>query len=299
MWLMSPSVYQISTQTPISVLSGGTGTADIPTNGQLLIGNGTNYTVNNLDHGDGISVTNGSGTISIANTGVLSFSADSTGLTPTTPTTGNVVLGGILNAPHGGTGFGSYAVGDTLYASATNAFSKFSKPSATAIYTMTNGGVPTWKIPRYGGFFDLTNQTAAAATATPITFNSTYVSSGVTLGSPTSRVIIDTAGLYNIQFSIQFANTNAATDNCVVWFKVNGTNVANTASWVSVPGKHAGGDGQALMSLNIFYEFNANDYFQLYWQNTDGHAFLETIGGTATYPSSPCIILTVSDNIKA
>jgi hypothetical protein len=57
MWLMSPNVYQLSTQTPISVLSGGTGTADIPTNGQLLIGNGTNYNVNNLGTGDGISVT--------------------------------------------------------------------------------------------------------------------------------------------------------------------------------------------------------------------------------------------------
>ena len=296
---MSPSVYQISTQTPISVLSGGTGTSDIPTNGQLLIGNGTNYTVNNLDHGDGISVTNGSGTISIANTGVLSFSADSTGLTPTTPTTGNVVLGGILNAPHGGTGFGSYAVGDTLYASTTNALSKFSKPSATAIYTMTNGGVPTWKIPRYGGFYDTTNQTASAGVATAITYNSTYVSSGVTLGTPTSRIVFDTTGLYNIQFSIQFLNTDAAADNVVVWVKYNGGNLPNTASWITVPGKHAGDNGQALMSLNLFLDMVANDYIELYWQNTLGHASLETIASGTNYPASPSVILTVSDNIKA
>lgn len=299
MWLMSPSVYQLNTQTPISVLSGGTGTADIPTNGQLLIGNGTNYNVNNLGTGAGISVTNGAGTISIANTGVLSFSASTTGLTPATPTTGNVVLGGILNAPSGGTGYGVYAVGDTLYASATNALSKFSKPSATSFYTMTNSGVPTWKTPAYGGFYDTTNQTSAAGTATAITFNSTYVNDGITIGTPTSRIVVGTAGLYNIQFSIQFNNANAADDNTVVWVKFNGANTPNTASWISVPGKHAGGDGQALMALNIFLPFAANDYFELYWQNTNGTAAIQTIAASGNYPASPSVILTVSDNIKA
>lgn len=299
MWLMSPSVYQLNTQTPIDVTSGGTGTSQIPTNGQLLIGNGTGYKVNNLGTGAGISVTNGAGTISIANTGVLSFSASTTGLTPATPTTGNVVLGGILNAPSGGTGYGVYAVGDTLYASATNALSKFAKPSANAFYTMTSGGVPTWKSPAYGGFYDTTNQTAASGVATGITFNSTYVADGVTIGTPTSRIVVSKAGIYNIQFSIQFANTNAAADNTVVWFKVNGANTPNTASWVTVPGKHAGVDGQTIMALNIFLSLSANDYFELYWQNSDGNASIQTIASGTNYPASPGVILTVSDNLKA
>ena len=54
------------------VINGGTGLATIPTDGQLLIGNGTGYTLNTLGYGVGISVTNGSGTITVANTGVLS-----------------------------------------------------------------------------------------------------------------------------------------------------------------------------------------------------------------------------------
>lgn len=48
---------------------GGTGATGVPTNGQLLIGNGTNYTVASLTAGSGITVTPGSGTISIAATG--------------------------------------------------------------------------------------------------------------------------------------------------------------------------------------------------------------------------------------
>jgi hypothetical protein len=345
------------------VVNGGTGLGTIPTNGQLLIGNGTGYTLNTLGTGAGISVTNGLGTITVANTGVLSFAGGTTGLTPAAATTGAVTLAGILIAANGGTGFGSYAIGDllyanttttlaklpdvatgnalisggvgvapawgkigltthvsgilptanggtnlstyaagdTLYASAVNTLAKFTKPTAVAIYTMDSSGVPAWKIPRYGAFYDTTNQSAAALTPAAITFNSTQVSSGIAIGSPTSRITVDTAGLYNIQFSIQFYNTVAADDNTVVWLVVNGSNVADSASWVTVPRKHGGGDGQAMMSLNLFYEFTAGQYFQLYWMNTDGNSSLETLPASVTpsYPLSPSIILTVSDNIKA
>jgi hypothetical protein len=308
------------------VINGGTGLATIPTNGQLLIGNGTGYTLNTLGFGAGISVTNGLGTVTvantgvlsniagtgisvssatgnvtIANTGVLSFAGGTTGLTPAAAATGAVTLAGTLATTSGGTNITSYAVGDTLYASAVNTLAKFTKPTAVAIYTMDSSGVPAWKIPRYGAFYDTTNQSAAALTPTAITFNSTQVSSGIAIGSPTSRITVDTAGLYNIQFSIQFYNTDAAADNTVVWLVVNGSNVAASASWVTVPGKHAGGDGQAMMSLNLFYEFTAGQYFQLYWMNTDGNASLETLPASVTpsYPLSPSIILTVSDNIKA
>jgi hypothetical protein len=71
-WLMNPSVISINLSSAVSVTSGGTGLTTIPTNGQLLIGNGTGYTLNTLGAGAGISVTNGSGTITVANTGVLS-----------------------------------------------------------------------------------------------------------------------------------------------------------------------------------------------------------------------------------
>ena len=54
------------------VINGGTGLGTIPTNGQLLIGNGKGYTLNTLANGAGISITDGSGTILISNTGVLS-----------------------------------------------------------------------------------------------------------------------------------------------------------------------------------------------------------------------------------
>ena len=123
-WLMNPSVISINSGSAIPVTSGGTGLTTIPTNGQLLIGNGTGYTLNTLGFGSGISVTNGSGTITIGNTGVLSFSAGTTGLTPSTASTGAVSLAGTLIAANGGTGFSSYAIGDLLYANTTTTLAK-------------------------------------------------------------------------------------------------------------------------------------------------------------------------------
>jgi hypothetical protein len=49
----------------LDVSRGGTSTGSAPTNGQLLIGNGTNYTLNTLSATNGIGITNGIGTSSI------------------------------------------------------------------------------------------------------------------------------------------------------------------------------------------------------------------------------------------
>ena len=144
-WLMNPSVISISSGSALGVTSGGTGLTTIPTNGQLLIGNGTGYTLNTLGHGAGISVTNGSGTISIANTGVLSFSAGTTGLTPSAATTGAVTLAGTLIAVNGGTGFSSYAVGDLLYANTTTTLAKLADvATGNALISGGVGVAPSW-----------------------------------------------------------------------------------------------------------------------------------------------------------
>jgi len=103
LWLMSPSVVAINSTTALSVQSGGTGLSTTPTNGQLLIGNAVGYTLNTLTPGAGIGVTNAAGSITLANTGVLSWAGGVTGLTPAAPTTGAVTLAGVLNVASGGT----------------------------------------------------------------------------------------------------------------------------------------------------------------------------------------------------
>jgi hypothetical protein len=70
----------------LPVANGGTATSTVPTNGQLLIGNGTGYAVSNLTPGSNISITNGAGSITIAATVPagfdLSFQGENTGTSP-------------------------------------------------------------------------------------------------------------------------------------------------------------------------------------------------------------------------
>ena len=58
----------ISLIAPVTVANGGTGLTTAPTNGQLLTGNGTGYSLNTLYGGTGISVANAPGSITITNT---------------------------------------------------------------------------------------------------------------------------------------------------------------------------------------------------------------------------------------
>ena len=166
LWLMSPNFITVNIGSALPVASGGTGLSTIPTNGQLLIGNGTGYTLNTLGTGAGISVTNGLGTITvantgvlsniagtgisvssatgnvtIANTGVLSFAGGTTGLTPAAATTGAITLAGTLIAANGGTGFASYAVGDLLYADTTTTLAKL--PDVATGNALISGGITT------------------------------------------------------------------------------------------------------------------------------------------------------------
>lgn len=66
-WLMNPTFITVNLGSALPVTSGGTGLTAIPTNGQLLIGNGTGYTLRTLTASTGITVTNGSGTITVTN----------------------------------------------------------------------------------------------------------------------------------------------------------------------------------------------------------------------------------------
>ena len=129
------------------VINGGTGLGTIPTNGQLLIGNGTGYTLNTLNAGTGISVTNGAGTISVANTGVLSFAGGTTGLTPAAATAGAVTLAGKLVIANGGTNAtATPTAGAVAYGTGT-AYAFTAAGTAGQILTSAGAGSPTWATP--------------------------------------------------------------------------------------------------------------------------------------------------------
>lgn len=148
----------------------------------------------------------------------------------------------------------------------------------------------------YGSFYDTTTQTAAAInTAYAMTFNTTDLTNGVYLGSPTSRVYVDRNNVYNIQFSAQLDNTSGGDHLIYIWLRVNGTNVANSASECRLKGNN----GELVAAWNFLYSLNAGDYFELMWSVTDTSVQIKAVAAAAPVPGIPSVILTVTDNIRA
>jgi len=150
--------------------------------------------------------------------------------------------------------------------------------------------------PKYGVFHDTSTQTAAVInTAYPITFNSTDLSHGVTVGTPTSRIVCSATGVYDFQFSVQLNKTAAAAKKVWIWPRINGTNVANSGTEVTL----AGSSAALVASWNFVLSLTANDYFELVWSTDDTGCQITALTATAPVPAIPSIILTVTDNISA
>jgi hypothetical protein len=113
-----------------------------------------------------------SGTLATTANTVASFSAGTTGLTPSTATTGAVTLAGTLVAANGGTGQSSYAVGDILYASTTTALSKLADVATGSV--LVSGGVGV--APAYSATPTVTSLTASTSLTSPIYNSSTTLS---------------------------------------------------------------------------------------------------------------------------
>jgi hypothetical protein len=149
----------------------------------------------------------------------------------------------------------------------------------------------------YGAFQDSTDQTAASTTtAYAITFDTIDYSNGVTL-SNSSRINVKNAGVYNIQFSIQFKNTTNDSQDADVWFRKNGTDIPKSNSRFGLaPRKSAGDPYHTIGSLNYFVELAANDYVQLMWRVSNTGVSIEQhpADTSPTRPAVPSVILTVN-----
>ena len=174
----------------------------------------------------------------------------------------------------------------TFFLKLTNALQSLASPRGGRFINMP-----------YGAFQDSTDQVAAnTTTAYAITFDTTDFNNGVTL-SNSSRLNVSQAGIYNIQFSVQFKNTTNDTQDVDVWFKKNGTNIDNSNSRFGLPARKSSGDPSHLISaMNFFVSMETNDYVEIMWRPSDVGVSIEhfATSSTPTRPSIPSVIATVT-----
>jgi hypothetical protein len=128
------------------------------------------------------------------------------------------------------------------------------------------------------------------------------VSAAQTVGSTTitgtckSKIVVHEAGTYNVQFSIQFVNTDVSIHDTDVWLRKNGVDVADTNSQFSIPNRHGAVDGHLIAALNLFVEAAPNDYVELMWATSNSATTIEYIAAKTApvRPATPSVIVTVS-----
>ena len=155
------------------------------------------------------------------------------------------------------------------------------------------GQLNTLSVP-YGAFSSDQDQTATANTATLMTLNTTDFSNGVSISS--SKITVTNAGIYNLQFSTQFANTNSNVQDVYIWLKQNGVDIPGSTGFVSIPGSHGGTDGHSIVGWNYFLSMTAGQYIEIYWSVPNVAVSIQHLAasGTPTKPSTQSVVATLS-----
>lgn len=199
----------------------------------------------------------------------------------------------------------SFSAGDLLYPSPTvaGAFTNVKPtapnnviPIAACLVSDASDGVvfvrPTIEQMQYYGVFSKTTDATPAATNTAytLTFDNTDISNGVTIGAPTSRIVVPASGLYQLEARVQISSGNSSKKDVYVWFRKNGTDVPNTTRIVTSDVSN----GYVTVALTETISLAASDYIEMAYAASDTNVTIDSVASTAFSPAAPAIILTVT-----
>lgn len=142
----------------------------------------------------------------------------------------------------------------------------------------------------YGQFAKTADQVPTAVnTANAITWSSSLIANGVSIGAPTSRIVVANAGLYRFSASFQLTSGSASVKNVYLWYRKNGVDIANSTLITSMDS----GTAIRAPARSLLISLAASDYIELMWAADDTNVTLDAIPATAFAPAAPAALLTV------
>lgn len=147
-----------------------------------------------------------------------------------------------------------------------------------ATLSTTDGG-SVLSIPHIGAS-DTTDQYATANnTPTIVKWNTLDSASGFTL-NPSNYATASYAGIYKIDYSLQFANTANAAHDVDIWLRVNGVDVPGSTSKVTMPSRKSAGVPSYVLAVSfVMFTLNAGDYLELYWATDKAYSTTGPVDG--------------------
>jgi hypothetical protein len=119
-----------------------------------------------------------------------------------------------------------------------------------------NGSVPEINLP-YGSFYTTTDQAVGVNTATVVTnwiaadTNKSYVNG--------TRLYVEETGDYLLSLSTIFIKTNSSSGTADMWVRINGTDVPDSNTRVTLSGSNA----EVVLVATLILDLNAGDYVEL------------------------------------
>jgi len=199
----------------------------------------------------------------------------------------------------------AFSPGDLLYASPTVAGALTNTkptapdnviPLAACVTSNATTGVifvrPTIQQMQYYGVFTKTTDQSPAVINTEylLTFDNTQISNGVTIGGTTSQIIVPESGLYQFDATVQLTSGSSSSKNIWVWWKKNGTAIANSARLVTSDVNN----GYIPIALNETISLAANEYVELAFAADSTNVTVDSVAATAFAPAAPAVVLSVT-----
>jgi hypothetical protein len=172
----------------------------------------------------------------------------------------------------------------------------FQQLSATLQTYLSEGGGRFVSLPS-GAFFSNASTNLTSNVATVITLNNTDANATVDTALSNGSVQVTYAGVYNYQFSAQFENSDSQAHDVDFWVRVDGNNVYESATQLTIPSKHGSRNGAAVAALNIFVTAEANSVIDFVCAASHRDIRLAALPASSSpfdRPSIPSLISTIT-----
>lgn len=204
----------------------------------------------------------------------------------------NQVLNGKLNCT------GTFDL-DTGWATTTTIYNERISPDSKIILVPFSDVAETSTAP-YGEFSKNTDQLAPSVGNTAVVdWTTEHEANGMYLDTVnTSRIYVRNDGIYKALFSLQLANANNDAEHADVWFRVNGTDIADSGKRFGLPARKSTGDPSHLTgTASHVLDLNAGDYIEIAGATSSTDVSLEHFTATTTTPYTRPAIPSAQINI--